>query len=86
MCCVAFSDFSAISFGTFTYLAVHFVLNVGGVSGLIPLTGVPLLFVSSGGSSLVASMVAIGFCENEIIRFREEKARFESSGWQIQKD
>ena len=72
--------------GTFTYLAVHFVLNVGGVSGLIPLTGVPLLFVSSGGSSLVASMVAIGFCENEIIRFREEKARFESSGWQIQKD
>ena len=56
--------------GTFAYFFIHFVLNIGGVSGLIPLTGVPLLFVSSGGSSLVASMTAIGFCEEEIIKYR----------------
>ncbi len=57
--------------GTFAYFFIHFVLNIGGVSGLIPLTGVPLLFVSSGGSSLVASMIAIGFCEEEIIKCRK---------------
>lgn len=57
--------------GTFAYLAIHFVLNVGGVSGLVPLTGVPLLLISSGGSSLAAAMAAIGVCESEIIRYRK---------------
>lgn len=57
--------------GTFAYLFIHFVLNIGGVSGLIPLTGVPLLFVSSGGSSLVASLIAIGLSEAEIIKYRK---------------
>ena len=56
--------------GTFAYLFIHFVLNIGGVSGIIPLTGVPLLFVSSGGSSLVASLTAIGLSEAEIIKCR----------------
>lgn len=56
--------------GTFAYIFIHFVLNIGGVSGIIPLTGVPLLFVSSGGSSLVASLTAIGLSEAEIIRCR----------------
>ncbi len=56
--------------GTFAYFFIHFVLNIGGVSGLIPLTGVPLLLVSSGGSSLIASMTAIGLCEKEICKYR----------------
>lgn len=58
--------------GTFTYLFIHFVLNIGGVSGLIPLTGVPLLLVSSGGSSLLATMISIGICEAEIIEYQKE--------------
>ena len=56
--------------GVFTYFIVHFILNVGGVSAIIPLTGVPLLLISSGGSSLVASMCALGFAQGEIIRNR----------------
>ena len=36
--------------GTAMYLFIHFVFNVGGVTGLIPLTGIPLLFISSGAS------------------------------------
>lgn len=56
--------------GVFIYFIVHFILNVGGVSGLIPLTGVPLLMVSSGGSSLIASLGALGLAQGELIRNR----------------
>ena len=58
--------------GVFMYFILHFILNVGGVSGLIPLTGVPLLMISSGGSSLVACMGALGLAQNEMIRLRKE--------------
>lgn len=52
--------------GTFLYFVVHFILNVGGVSGFIPLTGVPLLLLSAGGSSIMASMMALGLSQSEI--------------------
>ncbi|MBR4609384.1 MAG: FtsW/RodA/SpoVE family cell cycle protein [Erysipelotrichaceae bacterium] len=58
--------------GVFMYFITHFILNVGGVSGLIPLTGVPLLMISSGGSSLVASMACLGLAQNELVRLRKE--------------
>lgn len=59
--------------GTFTYLIVHFILNVGGVAGLIPLTGVPLLFISSGGTSLLSIMCCLGLAESEIIATRRKE-------------
>lgn len=59
-----------ILIGTAMYLAVHFLLNVGGVSGLIPLTGVPLLFISSGSSSLLSVCAAIGISQAVIARIR----------------
>lgn len=58
--------------GVFMYFITHFILNVGGVSGLIPLTGVPLLMISSGGSSLMASMASLGLAQNELNRMRKE--------------
>jgi len=60
-----------IFLGVFTYFVVHFILNVGGVSALIPLTGVPLLLISSGGSSLVASMIGLGLVQSEIRKNKE---------------
>lgn len=65
--------------GVFMYFCLHFVLNVGGVSGLIPLTGVPLLILSSGGTSLVAALTAVGIAQNEIILYRKEIAENENS-------
>lgn len=66
-----YSSGKIIFVGTFMYFVCHFVLNVGGVSGLIPLTGVPLLLISSGGTSLVCCLIALGICENEIMRYKE---------------
>jgi len=62
-----------VCLGTVMYTVLHFVLNVGGVTGLIPLTGVPLLLISAGGTSTVCCMLAIGLCELEIIRCRKHK-------------
>ncbi len=58
--------------GTAMYLLVHLFFNIGGVTGLIPLTGVPLLMISAGGSSTVAFMLAIGISQ-AVIRMYNRK-------------
>lgn len=60
-----------ILIGTAMYLFIHYLLNVGGVTGLIPLTGVPLLLISAGGSSTLSFMIAIGISQAVIIKYRQ---------------
>jgi cell division protein FtsW len=43
-----------------TWLVAQAVINVGGVVGLLPITGLPLPFISAGGTALVVTMAAIG--------------------------
>lgn len=59
-----------ILIGTAMYLLIHMFFNIGGVTGLIPLTGVPLLMISAGGSSTMAFMAAIGISQAVIIRHK----------------
>lgn len=61
--------------GTVAYIMIHFVFNIGGITALIPLTGVPLLFLSAGGSSRMAIMLAIGLSQNVISRHRSSERR-----------
>lgn len=46
--------------GIATWIAVQSFLNIGAIAGLLPLTGVPLPLVSHGGTSLVATLAAVG--------------------------
>ena len=55
---------SLIAIGIASLFGVQTFVNVGGMSGLIPLTGVPLPFVSYGGSSLLANLLAMGILLN----------------------
>ncbi len=64
-----------ILFGIGTYFFTHLLINVGGVSGLIPMTGVPLLLISSGGSSTLAAMCAIGVGQAIISKYNKDKLK-----------
>lgn len=46
--------------GVALYFAAHLVVHVSVNTGLLPLTGLPLPFLSAGGSSLLASSLALG--------------------------
>lgn len=46
--------------GITAWLVGQAVINIGGVIGLLPLTGVPLPFISDGGSALVVTLAAVG--------------------------
>lgn len=57
--------------GVATYFFMHLFLNLGGVSGLIPMTGVPLLCISAGGSSTWSAFLAIGLAQAIIKRYNK---------------
>ncbi len=54
----AFVRYAAAGVGA--WIVLQSIINIGGVLGLIPITGVPLPLVSYGGSSLVPTLAAIG--------------------------
>ena len=52
-----------MAFGVFTYITIHIVVNLGGVTGLLPLTGVPLPFLSYGGSFTLTLFISLGLVQ-----------------------
>ncbi len=55
--------FSSISVcGFMTWIAYQTFINIGVTMGLLPVTGVPLPFISYGGSALLSCFMAIGIC------------------------
>ncbi|MFA5248117.1 MAG: putative lipid II flippase FtsW [Patescibacteria group bacterium] len=53
-----------IAVGIGLWLIIQAFVNIGGVIGAIPMTGVPLPFASQGGSSLLAVLIALGVAAN----------------------
>lgn len=50
--------------GISVYLAMHVVVNVGMMCGLLPITGVPLILVTYGGTSLISTMTSLGLLQS----------------------
>ena len=55
---------SLLAVGITTWITSQAVINIGAVIGVLPVTGIPLPFVSFGGSSLVVTMAAAGILIN----------------------
>lgn len=53
-----------LSFGLTGWLGIQAIINLSAMVSLIPLTGVPLPFISYGGSALLANLVAVGILLN----------------------
>ncbi len=53
-----------VAIGITVWLGLQTFLNIGALSGLLPLTGIPLPFMSHGGSAMIVSMAAVGVMMN----------------------
>ena len=52
--------YTYISIGFIMMLVFHIFENIGAVTGILPLTGIPLPFVSQGGSAIISNLIGIG--------------------------
>jgi rod shape determining protein RodA len=59
---------SMVAVGIVTIVFWQVVINVGMVTGLLPVVGIPLLLFSYGGSSLISTMAAMGILMNISMR------------------
>jgi len=62
---------SLLAAGLTTWLVLQAIINIGSTTGSIPYTGVPLPFISYGGSSFIITMAAVGVLLN-ISRYTQE--------------
>jgi len=65
---------SLIAAGIVTMYLFHILENVGMNIGIMPITGIPLPFISYGGSAMLANMIGISFLQNVYIN--KEKVVF----------
>ena len=66
---------SLICYGVFVYLLLHIMINLLGVTGVIPLTGVPLPFLSYGGSYTICLMIALSLVQRVSIETNIQKQK-----------
>ena len=64
-----------ICLGIATYIFLHIFINLGGLFGVIPLTGVPLPFLSYGGSFTISLIASLAVIQRIHIEIRNEKIK-----------
>lgn len=65
-----------ICLGVATYIFCHIVLNLGGLFGLIPLTGVPLPFLSYGGSFALMLAISLAIVQRIHVETKRYRIKF----------
>ena len=61
--------------GIASYIFVHIFVNLGGMLGLIPLTGVPLPFLSYGGSFVMSLIAALAIVQRVCVESKNQKEK-----------
>ena len=64
-----------ICVGVSVYIFMHIFINLGGLFGIIPLTGVPLPFLSYGGSFTLSLITTLAIVQRIHIEYKNEKIR-----------
>ena len=62
---------SLMAVGVVSMLLFHFFVNIGMTTGIMPVTGIPLPFISAGGTSLLTNMAAVGLLLAVSVRRRK---------------
>jgi len=62
-----------LAIGISSMVAIQAFVNLGAISGLLPITGVPLPFVSYGGSSLLIMLISMGILNNIAMNVKKQE-------------
>ncbi|HRW58274.1 MAG TPA: FtsW/RodA/SpoVE family cell cycle protein [Chlamydiales bacterium] len=57
-----------LGLGIAVYLAMHIIVNIAMMCGLLPISGVPLIMITYGGNSILTTMGALGILQSIYIR------------------
>ncbi len=69
---LARDDFgSYLALGVALMFIVQIIINIGMNLGMLPVTGIPLPFISFGGTSLIVSLVSVGLLESIYVRHKK---------------
>ena len=67
-------DESYIMVALISGMAFHFIENMGMTVGLLPITGIPLPFISYGGSAMISSFLLLGVLLNYSLNHRTSQS------------
>ncbi|MBB6448098.1 cell division protein FtsW [Geomicrobium halophilum] len=70
---------SLLAYGIVFQLLFQFIFNAGAVSGMLPITGIPLPFISYGGTSLIVSLAGAAILANISRQNYKEKERSQAN-------
>ncbi|WP_249869901.1 putative lipid II flippase FtsW [Oceanobacillus saliphilus] len=65
---------SLLAIGISSMVGIQTFINLGAISGLLPITGVPLPFVSYGGSSLLIMLISMGILNNIAMAVKRQES------------
>ena len=63
-----------IVMGFAAMIGVHYIENIGMNIGILPVTGIPLPFISQGGTSMITNFIAVGFILSVSMRKRKTRS------------
>ncbi|MBY7143759.1 putative lipid II flippase FtsW [Virgibacillus sp. NKC19-3] len=67
-----------LAIGISAMVGIQALINLGAISGLLPITGVPLPFVSYGGSSLLILLISMGILNNIAMSVKKQERESEA--------